>query len=546
MAITDIVPYTPRQYPNIEGNEKTYVAEEFRRIADAIKSLRTTITATAKKKLTEDTTFYVRPGGNDTTGDGTVDDDDHAFATPHGAYQYLLDNIDACGHFIKVRMSAGTYTASDHRRTTDEFSVDTTVLTINAPVMNCPCVEFEGSTPFGSYPHDVTWDANGNMCVFASAVGGIWRFNAINFVDSALSADSICFFSNSSHTISWGNVDFGEFGRYHMHMGGGGAQLKCFGDYTISGGTDACHVWMEGESDCDFEDGECTITNTPNFGGAFFQIDRDSMLFLYGMTWTGAATGIKYKINDFGSIAHGGDHDDLDDIFPGDQNGIVIHRFGGHNPTQVLDADGSGDTVIPQANISGRDNTAALVVSRFSNDAYGGQLVFLKSRSTSRIGSGAGTVPSNGDELGRVSWQMKDSTQASHAAGVRALCIGTASHNDSPSALELGATPDGSGGTDTTWWWRLDGTDNGALFPLTDGVSKLGKASNALKSITLSDDSFIQLGGTAYADLPTPVSGMIVRVTDSNTATWGATVAGGGANNILAWYNGANWTVFGA
>lgn len=46
------------------------------------------------------------------------------------------------------------------------------------------------------------------------------------------------------------------------------------------------------------------------------------------------------------------------------------------------------------------------------------------------------------------------------------------------------------------------------------------------------------------ANLPSsPVEGMLVAVTDSNTATWGATIAGGGSNHVLAYYNGTNWTV---
>jgi hypothetical protein len=50
-----------------------------------------------------------------------------------------------------------------------------------------------------------------------------------------------------------------------------------------------------------------------------------------------------------------------------------------------------------------------------------------------------------------------------------------------------------------------------------------------------------------YAQLPaTPLAGMMCYVTDSNTATWGATVAAGGANKVLTWYNGTNWTVAGA
>lgn len=51
---------------------------------------------------------------------------------------------------------------------------------------------------------------------------------------------------------------------------------------------------------------------------------------------------------------------------------------------------------------------------------------------------------------------------------------------------------------------------------------------------------------TAFASLPTATEGMVAAVTDSNTNTWGATIAGGGANNVLAFYNGSNWTVAGA
>jgi hypothetical protein len=50
----------------------------------------------------------------------------------------------------------------------------------------------------------------------------------------------------------------------------------------------------------------------------------------------------------------------------------------------------------------------------------------------------------------------------------------------------------------------------------------------------------------AFASVPgTPVEGMLVAVTDSSTSTWGATITGGGANHVLAYYNGTNWTVAG-
>lgn len=56
-------------------------------------------------------------------------------------------------------------------------------------------------------------------------------------------------------------------------------------------------------------------------------------------------------------------------------------------------------------------------------------------------------------------------------------------------------------------------------------------------------DGVLKLTPRAFADLPAaPTEGMMAWVNDSSTATWGATVAGGGANKVLAVFNGTVWT----
>ena len=70
-----------------------------------------------------------------------------------------------------------------------------------------------------------------------------------------------------------------------------------------------------------------------------------------------------------------------------------------------------------------------------------------------------------------------------------------------------------------------------------------------LGTLAYKDDLAIQ-SGVLVADLPTAPTarvGNITRVTDGAAAlTWGATVTGGGTDQYLVWYNGTNWTVFGA
>ncbi len=56
----------------------------------------------------------------------------------------------------------------------------------------------------------------------------------------------------------------------------------------------------------------------------------------------------------------------------------------------------------------------------------------------------------------------------------------------------------------------------------------------------------LELGAFAFADLPaSPSAGTLAYVTDSNTVTWGATIAGSSTNKVLAFFNGTNWTVAG-
>jgi hypothetical protein len=68
------------------------------------------------------------------------------------------------------------------------------------------------------------------------------------------------------------------------------------------------------------------------------------------------------------------------------------------------------------------------------------------------------------------------------------------------------------------------------------------QALNAVNQTLAARASQVPVG--AFSALPAvPVQGMLAGVTDSNTATWGATIAGGGTNHVLGYFNGLNWTV---
>lgn len=101
---------------------------------------------------------------------------------------------------------------------------------------------------------------------------------------------------------------------------------------------------------------------------------------------------------------------------------------------------------------------------------------------------------------------------------------------------------------------------NADIYVFKLGVAKLG---DVVPSLTLSTNQSGRISATngedgivrlwkpqviacAFASLPaSPVRGMLAIVTDSNTVTWGATIAGGGTDTVQAFYNGSNWTVTG-
>lgn len=79
---------------------------------------------------------------------------------------------------------------------------------------------------------------------------------------------------------------------------------------------------------------------------------------------------------------------------------------------------------------------------------------------------------------------------------------------------------------------------NAILTILTTGETSLSSIATSLAALVPSSQVY------AFADLPaSPALGDRVLVTDSNTATFNATVAGGGANVIPAFWNGTNWKV---
>lgn len=104
------------------------------------------------------------------------------------------------------------------------------------------------------------------------------------------------------------------------------------------------------------------------------------------------------------------------------------------------------------------------------------------------------------------------------------------------SAISQGAsTTSPAGSINLTAGSALGGNNNGGNINLNVGV-RSGTGVSGVISVPV----------TTFATLPTCVAGLngsMRPITDSTTAVWGATITGSGANPVLAYCDGTNWTV---
>lgn len=96
---------------------------------------------------------------------------------------------------------------------------------------------------------------------------------------------------------------------------------------------------------------------------------------------------------------------------------------------------------------------------------------------------------------------------------------------------------------------QLSGGDNLVLWVPNQGDSRRASITTFIQFIEENFDGVVcntlQTTPSTYAQLPNAVgnAGARAYVTDSTVTAFGATVAGGGANQVPVWSNGTNWLV---
>ena len=124
------------------------------------------------------------------------------------------------------------------------------------------------------------------------------------------------------------------------------------------------------------------------------------------------------------------------------------------------------------------------------------------------------------------------------------LPIWTASATQSNSLISQSGTMVTMGGSAT-----VSGTAHVTGAATIDGAVVVSGGSTVNGAATVSGtmhlDNVAAFTGLTFSGLPTPAAGMLAYITDSNV-TSGNVTSGGGADKVIAWYDGTNWVVIGA
>lgn len=228
--------------------------------------------------LTANRTYYVRTDGNN-ANTGLVDSAGGAFLTVQKAIDVIADTLDIQSFTVTIQIRDGTYTT---------------------PILLRPYVGTSGFVAIDGNsitPSNVLLHTTSNN-VFTMRERGS-NYYQLRYVKMQTTTSGICIFAQYGN-ILFNAVVFGAAAGGHM-FAGVGALIQPIGNYTIDGGT-GYHVYAANGGQYAAGTLTVTLTGTPAFGTAYVYIVDAGYVRMSGHTFTGAATGKRYTVQQRGAF----------------------------------------------------------------------------------------------------------------------------------------------------------------------------------------------------------------------------------------------------
>ena len=247
-----------------------------------------------REQLSANRTYYVRTDGSD-SNTGLVNSSGGAFLTIQKALA-VCAALDLTTYSVTIQVGAGTYTGP---------------VTVNGPWLGSGSVIILGDT---TTPSNVVINSVSADCV-AVTRGGRLSVRGFKFTNSTAGT---CLNASLNGIITVdGAVEFGACSQIHVYTSGFG-RILFLANYTVSGAAQAHMSTVNGSI---YAAGiTVTITGTPAFSNTFAGAERCGILEVYSNTYTGSATGVRYRVSTNGVVfTNGGGSTYL----PGDSAGIA-------------------------------------------------------------------------------------------------------------------------------------------------------------------------------------------------------------------------------
>lgn len=248
----------------------------------------------SREVLTTNRTYYVRTGGSD-SNDGLMTTT--AFATIQKAIDTAL-KLDFNGYTVTIQLADGTYAVGG-------------VIGPGVGITATSKFVIQGNA---ASPGNVIVSTS-SADAFTAVSGGI-----VTLKDMELRTTGnvySCVGAEEGGRVEFSNLRFGP-ARNHIKLWTG-SRISAIGNYAIVGSA-VRHIYGSQSSFVQTGERTVTLTETPNFSGAFVYSDRGSFVEAYGMTFIGGATGRRYDVSTAGGISTLGGGANY---FPGDVAGLI-------------------------------------------------------------------------------------------------------------------------------------------------------------------------------------------------------------------------------
>jgi len=221
-------------------------------------------------KLTGNANYYVNDTGgsdsNDCLTGGTP------CKTVQGAYNKLIQ-LDFNAYNVTVNVADGNYT---------------TPFVAIQPQTGGGILSMVGNT---TTPANVVMNATANNMIDIQNGARI----TINGMELRTTTSGYCIKASNYAVVTFGpNMRFGSAGSGHMQASAFGKIITSGGGYVISGGANYHLLALaQGQIELGYL-GTVTLSGTPAFAVAFAYAGNLSLVSVPGITWSGAATGVRY------------------------------------------------------------------------------------------------------------------------------------------------------------------------------------------------------------------------------------------------------------